>query len=202
LLKTLNFSGYTPGILCGDLKRRYSLNALPFRDLAGPKKTLKAPNKLSVSDYHQSRNVLIPALDLAVKRETKKNLVHVERKTHNNSLELGKPKKAAVEPYEVGEYSEMIKRSKTDKLDIHHAPQKHAAKQIIPGYNESKGPSIVVPEHLHRKIKNTKGTYDDNPRQLLAKTAQDLRNHTDAPNSAIQELVKKAKNDFPGTFDK
>ncbi len=118
------------------------------------------------------------------------------------TVEQRTPNDGKVEPYEVGGYNEMIRRSKTDKLDIHHAPQKHPAKQVIPGYDESTAPSIAVPEHLHRRIKNVKGEYNEKPRKLLAKTAQDLRNHTDAPNSAIQELIDKTKKAYPGAFDK
>lgn len=111
--------------------------------------------------------------------------------------------KEQVKPYEVGGYRDLKNRSKVgDGLDIHHAPQKHPAEQVIPGYNEKKAPSIALPREEHLDIPTKKGDYNSNPRDLLAETARDLRRYTNAPNSNIQELIGVAKQDAPQSYQK
>jgi hypothetical protein len=102
-----------------------------------------------------------------------------------------------VKPYEVGSYSDLYNRSKGDGLDIHHAPQKHPAKQVIEGYDPKNAPSISLSVKEHKKIPNLKGEYSGKPRDLLAKTVKDLRNYTKTPNSNILELIKENKKQYP-----
>lgn len=89
-----------------------------------------------------------------------------------------------------------------DKLDIHHVPQKHPAGQAIDGYDPKTGPSIAVPSGEHRRIPTIKGQYGGSARDLLEKGIKDLRNHTNAPNSALQDLVRRNKEANPGAFNK
>ena len=98
-----------------------------------------------------------------------------------------------VEPYEVGTYDDLKGRSEPgDKLDVHHAPQKHAGLQVVPGYQEKKGPSIVLPEREHKKIPTIKGEYEGTARDLLARDIRNLKIHTKAPTSAngVKEKIK------------
>jgi hypothetical protein len=105
--------------------------------------------------------------------------------------------------YTVGRFDHLLERSvKGDKLDLHHVPQKHPAAQVIPGYNPNTAPAIALPEAEHQMIKNLRGDYSGTARDLLARDARNLRNHTNAPNSAIQELIGQSKQAYPASFAK
>ncbi|MCD9461288.1 hypothetical protein, partial [Marinibactrum halimedae] len=108
-----------------------------------------------------------------------------------------------VKKYEVGTFDDLTTRSvKGDKLDIHHAAQKHPAGQVIDGYDPKTAPSMAVPQREHRRIPTIKGTYSGNPRDLLSKDVRDLRNYTNAPNSNIKDLIRLNKEMFPDAFKK
>ena len=111
-------------------------------------------------------------------------------------------KEKKVEPYEVGKFKDLADRSKKDGLEIHHAPQRHPAKQRIQNYNEKDAPSMALPSRQHKKIPNVKGDYDGSARDLLAKDARNLRNYTNAPNGKIEELVNLTKEMYPENFVK
>lgn len=109
----------------------------------------------------------------------------------------------SVAKYEVGAFNNLQKRSAVgDKLDIHHATQKHPAGQVIDGYDLNTAPSIAVPSREHKRIPTIKGTYRGTARDLLAKDIKDLRQHTNAPNSALQDLIQLNKKTSPGAFSK
>jgi RHS repeat-associated protein len=107
---------------------------------------------------------------------------------------------AKVAKYEVGAFGDLAKRSKGDGLEIHHAAQKHPAGQTIPGYDPKTAPSIALPSNEHRRIPTVKGTYGGSARDLLAKDIRDLRTNTNAPNSALKDLVQRNKDTYPGAF--
>jgi hypothetical protein len=108
-----------------------------------------------------------------------------------------------VNPYEVGTYKDLKDASKpSDKLDIHHAVQKHPAGQTINGYDPKNGPSIAVPRSEHIKIPTQKGTSTLTPRSQLAKDITDLRKNTNAPNSSLQQLIELNKKMYPQSFKK
>ncbi len=109
----------------------------------------------------------------------------------------------AVKKYEVGAFDSLTKRSVVaDKLDIHHAAQKHPAGQVIDGYDPKNAPSIAIPAREHRRIPTLIGEYRKSARDLLAKDIKDLRNHTNAPNSALQDLIRLNKETYPSAFSK
>jgi hypothetical protein len=108
-----------------------------------------------------------------------------------------------VSAYEVAPANVLRARSVPgDGLDIHHAMQKGPAGQIIDGYNPNTAPAIAVPATLHENIPTIRGPFEGNARGLLAKDIRDLRNKTDAPNSALRELVNLNKQMYPGSFDR
>ncbi|ALM52427.1 RHS repeat-associated core domain-containing protein [Halomonas huangheensis] len=103
--------------------------------------------------------------------------------------------------YEVGAFDDLQSRSQVgDGLDIHHVAQKHPAGQVIPGYDLKTAPSMAVPSAEHRAIPTLRGEYSGSPRELLAKDVRDLRNYTNAPNSAIQDLISLNKEMYPNSF--
>ncbi|MGG7670813.1 RHS repeat-associated core domain-containing protein, partial [Yersinia sp. J1] len=105
--------------------------------------------------------------------------------------------------YEVGTFDDLQRRSKVgDGLDIHHVTQKHPAGQVISGYDPKTAPSMAVPRAEHKLIPTTKGTFTGTPRDLLAKDIRDLRNYTNAPPSAIKDLIRLNKEMFPEAFTK
>lgn len=109
----------------------------------------------------------------------------------------------AVQPYEVGTYDALKKRSAPgDGIEIHHAMQKHPAGQVVPGYDPATGPSIALPRGEHRSIPTIRGSYAGSARRLLAKDIRDLRNNTGAPNSSLRELIRLNKEMFPQSFAK
>ena len=123
---------------------------------------------------------------------------------HNqNGIDCELTGKGEVAKYEVGTFDDLTARSvKGDKLDIHHAAQKHPAGQVIDGYDPKTAPSMAVPQREHRRIPTIKGTYSGNPRDLLTKDVRDLRNYTNAPNSNIRDPIQLNKEMFPDEFKK
>jgi hypothetical protein len=108
-----------------------------------------------------------------------------------------------VAKYEVGRYNDLVKKSQVgDNLDIHHTVQKHPAGQVIPGYDKATGPSIALPKAEHKAIPTSKGPYTGTARDQLAKDIRNLRQHTQAPNSALQQLIDLNKSMFPAAFQK
>jgi hypothetical protein len=104
-----------------------------------------------------------------------------------------------VDPYEVGTYDDLKRRSKSgDKLDIHHLPQKHPAGQVIPGYDPKTGPAIAVPEDEHQRIPTRRGTYTGTGPDLVQGDLDDLMTHTNAPPSAVEAMKAKIESQFPG----
>jgi RHS repeat-associated protein len=108
-----------------------------------------------------------------------------------------------VSPYDVGTYDDLVAGSaRGDGLDIHHVMQDHPAQQLIPGATRGSGPAIALPQAEHRLIPNLKGGVGLTPRQVLARDAWNLRNYTNAPNSAIQDLIALNKSTYPGALAK
>lgn len=107
------------------------------------------------------------------------------------------------EDYEVGAYNELKANSlKGDMLDIHHAGQANPMGQVIPNYNRTTAPSISLPANEHQMIPTQKGVYEGAARDQLAKDIRDLRNYTNAPNSALQDLIRLNKEMYPNSFGK
>ncbi len=99
-----------------------------------------------------------------------------------------------VERYEVGTYDDLKARSVTgDGLDIHHVPQAHAAEQVIDGYDRKTGTAIALPREEHAVIPTKKGKVDCTPEQQLTNDINDLKKHTQAPSSAIQDIEERAR---------
>ncbi|MGL4426496.1 MAG: hypothetical protein ACRCUQ_01905, partial [Alphaproteobacteria bacterium] len=111
-------------------------------------------------------------------------------------------KKTSAEPYEVGEYGELSKRSAKDGMDAHHAMQANPADQVIAGYNRSKAPAIVLPKEEHRRIPTQRGVYKGTARGLLAKDVMDIKKYTNAPNKQIMKLIDKNKETYPESLKK
>jgi RHS repeat-associated protein len=107
-----------------------------------------------------------------------------------------------IREYEVGQFADLARRSRGDSLEIHHAAQKHPARQVIQSYDPKTGPSIALPRGEHREIPTIAGEYARSARELLAKDIRDLRNNTNAPNSALQELIRLNKEMYPSAYAK
>jgi len=126
-------------------------------------------------------------------------------KTVDETAELTKSAGSKVlEKYEVGTYNSLREKSVVgDGLDLHHVPQSQPASQLIPRYSRSTAPTIALPEaerHLLPKFKGT--TTAGSARAQLAKDIVDLRRHTNAPNSRLQQLIDMSKKMYPEYFRK
>jgi hypothetical protein len=107
----------------------------------------------------------------------------------------------ALQKYEVGTFKELKSRSTVgDDLDIHHVPQTQPARQVVDGYDRTNAPSIALPKAEHEVIPNVKGSYSGSPSSLLGQDIQNLQVLTEAPESAIQELVDLVHATYPGQF--
>lgn len=73
---------------------------------------------------------------------------------------------------------------------------------LVPGYGRATGPAITVPRAEHVQIPTVRGPVSGSARDQLAKDIRDLRNHTNAPNSSLQELIEFNRKEFPGAFQK
>ncbi|WP_434046055.1 MULTISPECIES: RHS repeat-associated core domain-containing protein [Sorangium] len=112
----------------------------------------------------------------------------------------GAPRVAA---YEVGTYDALKARSVVgDALDIHHVGQAHAMEQIVPGYSRASGPAIALPRGEHALVPTLRGPVSLSPRALLAHDIWNLRQSTNVPNGALQELIRLNKEMYPGAFTK
>ncbi len=106
-----------------------------------------------------------------------------------------------VQPYEVGTFRQFDNASLSgDDLAIHHVGQHHAAQQVAPGHTYRGGPAIALPTAEHARIRNLPGTVSLTPRQLLARDIWNLRRFTNAPNSALRELIDLNRQTYPGVF--
>jgi len=74
--------------------------------------------------------------------------------------------------------------------------------QVVDDYNPQSDPSIAVPRGEHIKIPTLKGDYSSNARDLLARDIANLRKYTNAPNSALRELIDLNKSMYPNVFKK
>lgn len=112
-----------------------------------------------------------------------------------------------VSPYQVGRFNKLKALSEAgDGLDIHHAGQKHPMSQLVPGYDPETAPSIAIPHREHLQIPTAKGPVPPRglpggtARSQLAKDIWDLRRYTNAPNSALQELIRLNKELYKEAF--
>jgi len=111
--------------------------------------------------------------------------------------------KKNVVSYEVGPYNALRNRSAlNDGLDLHHAMQRQPASQVIDGYNPLSAPSIALPRNEHLQIPNLRGDYGGTARELLAQDIRNLRNYTNTPNSALQQLIELNKQMYPDALKK
>ena len=146
---------------------------------------------------------------VAVKRAEKAASKGAATVTQKGVEKLAKERAGAkppIKPYDVGEYGKMKKSVREPGLEMHHAPQQHPAKQVIPGYDPKTAPAIALSKEEHAQLPNIKGTYGkksgENARSLLAKDVRNLRNRTDAPNKQILQLVEQAKAKYPESLNK
>jgi hypothetical protein len=103
----------------------------------------------------------------------------------------------------VGTFEELSSRSNSgDNIQIHHSPQANPAQQVIPNYDYPKAPSIALPdfEHFAVNATNVRGQYLGTANDLLQKSLNDLRMHTNVPESALQDLVQLWQRTWPGLF--
>ncbi|MCI0561053.1 MAG: hypothetical protein MN733_21410, partial [Nitrososphaera sp.] len=106
-----------------------------------------------------------------------------------------------VNPYDVGPYNNLKSRSVVgDGLELHHTPQTHPSLQVIPGYDPYTAPTIVLSRAEHTAIPTIRGPYNGSPRDLLARDIRNLRRYTNAPNSALFDLIRLARQTYPGVF--
>jgi RHS repeat-associated protein len=106
-----------------------------------------------------------------------------------------------VTAFQVDRFDNLQRASQVgDDLALHHAGQKHAMQQVIPDYNPQAAPTIALPTVQHRAIPNLTGTYSGSARDLLARDIRNLRNHTDAPNNSLRELIRLNKEAYPDAF--
>lgn len=109
-----------------------------------------------------------------------------------------------VKPYDVGLYSDMVKRSApNDGLDLHHIPQGKPASQLIERYDYKNAPAIALPESEHAAIPNMKGSNTaGTARQQLARKMFNLKKYTNTPNSAIEKAININKLLYPEAMEK
>jgi hypothetical protein len=109
----------------------------------------------------------------------------------------------SVKKYEVGRANDLRARSQPgDGLDVHHVGQAKPMEQVVPGYDRSTAPAITLPRSEHAAIPTSRGSYSGSARDQLARDARALRNHTNAPNSAIKKTIDLNKEMYPGALKK
>ncbi|KYF63887.1 hypothetical protein BE04_18325 [Sorangium cellulosum] len=74
--------------------------------------------------------------------------------------------------------------------------------QIVPGYNRASGPAIALPRGEHALVPTLRGPVSLSPRAMLAHDIWNLRQFTNVPNGALQELIRLNKELHTGAFTK
>jgi hypothetical protein len=108
----------------------------------------------------------------------------------HNATECGKL-------YEVGQYSKMDSAPGTN---LHHVPGSAAESTLVAGESASKGTAIrIAEEGEHRAVTEAQAALpaQKSARDLLAKETKILREHTDAPNSSLQEIIARKQAQHP-----
>lgn len=104
-----------------------------------------------------------------------------------------------VQKYEVGIFKDLRSRSvPRDGFDIHHVPQGKPASQVIQDYDYINAPAIALPNSEHKFIPTQKGAYTGDPKALIQKDIQDLRDYTNVPDTQIQALEDLINSTYPG----
>jgi hypothetical protein len=108
--------------------------------------------------------------------------------------------------YSVGAYNDL--KGTVMGLDTHHVGQKAIMRDLIPNYNASTAPSILVPKVGHT-IKGPNGIVSRatngifTPRSVIARDIMELRRvYPDIPNSQLQKLIQLNKSTYPSYFKK
>jgi len=93
-------------------------------------------------------------------------------------------------------------------LDAHHVAQKAVMNSLIPGYNASTAPAILVPKLGHTVgsgvVSRSTGGFTS-ARQVVARDIFELRRvygGLGIPNSSLQQLIQMNKNMYPSSFIK
>jgi hypothetical protein len=111
------------------------------------------------------------------------------------------PAGSGVSPYQVGRFDDLERASRVgDDLALHHEGQKHAMKQVVPGYDPHTAPAIALPTGEHLLLPTIRGPYTGTARDLLARGIHNLRQFTNAPGSALLDLINLNKSLYPGSF--
>src|SRR5437867_12705848 len=84
-----------------------------------------------------------------------------------------------------------------NNLQIHHAPQRHPAYQVIPGYNEDNSPAIALPDYEHWRIPNLRGPATMPPGELLRLTLENLT-YSNTPPCRFRQLRDLMDQVYPG----
>ena len=86
-------------------------------------------------------------------------------------------------------------RSRWEKppLDLHHVPRCSLGIKLIPGYTPQNGPCIALPTREHKNIASTAATNDESADVQLDRELCDLRDFTNVPESALNNLAARIK---------
>ena len=68
----------------------------------------------------------------------------------------------------------------------------------IAGYDRASAPAIALPKAEHEVIPNLRGSYTGSPSDLVERDIRNLRSYTDAPDSAIHDLLGLIAKSYPG----
>jgi Pretoxin HINT domain len=109
--------------------------------------------------------------------------------------------------YEVGPYNRIRRFSLLNVREANHAPQSALAELLIGGFNRRKAISISILKSEHDVVSywqnHRREYFGKNPasaRELLAQDVVLLRRFTNAPGSALRDLVRQVKARHPYDF--
>ncbi len=103
--------------------------------------------------------------------------------------------------YAVGPYAEM--QGLSPGLEAHHVGQQAAMKRLVPGYNPTTAPTILIPKIGHTIRESSKPLSRshrefETARDLIARDIRELRRvYPDIPNSQLQYLIELNKLLYP-----
>jgi hypothetical protein len=157
---------------------------------------------LGASAIHASRGETGQAVLSALPAVAPKVIGLVRGAGSSEGAVLGVTKRVVGEEaglYETGTYNQLARNRVKDTV-IHHVPSRLRGKELVPTYPSDRmagpSPAIRLPGEEAAAVDRAatlRTQIPDSARQEVAWQIRDLRNNTNAPNSALQDLINLIK---------
>ena len=116
------------------------------------------------------------------------------------------PRIPNTEAFEVGAYRSLSSRGAGTGLEMHHLPQAHLGRQVIPGYDPNSGLAIALPWRMHRRLPSSSRLQGDlsnltasEVRALISQQLRDL-DQAGVPRENLRQVGRRMRELYPGLY--